>query len=135
MTRSAKEIEAAIIEARRAEFQIVDGPKFIVLVPMAFDWRAAYSAVKAETGQINDAAGQRRIVVGAIAGWSGIRESDLGLPGDDEVPFDPSLKGMVVDLRQDWSDELILYFLGRKREEEAKWESARKNSSRASTGN
>lgn len=128
------EFKAKLARSREVEVEI-DGAKFLMRLPTEHAWRVAAEEHRGPGGRVKTHQVHRTLVEAALVGWEGVTENHVLLNGSAElVPFDGDTRAILLDERLDIADQLTMKMMGKVKERAAKLETARKNSSRASSG-
>ena len=124
---SPEEFKTALEASRRFEAEAA-GAKFTLLLPSEYQGKVA-----AEEG--SPSVTMRRVVEGALTGWSGVHASHILPEGPaDDLPFSAENAALLLEHRQDICGALAAEISRRFVDRRKKLEGARKNSARASTG-
>lgn len=115
-------LRAAAEKARRFTHEL-EGRTFELVLPTQF----AIDCLGAEHKPFPRF--QRRLVLEALRGWSGLRTTDLGAPElpDEPLPFSAETAELLLDERGDWEEKLCDAIAARSKARRETIEAARGN--------
>lgn len=122
------ELRSRLAAGRKCE-ETVEGIVFSLVLPTPHAFRVAWEAARVD-GDTQKAKVGREILEAAIVGWRGLEARHLtGEKGASApVAFSPAARAILLDERQDYSDELAMKIYARMGERQEQYEAAEKNS-------
>lgn len=130
----SKELAERLRASRRGTVQAA-GATFEVTLPTDHAYRVLIESHRSPDRQLQEAKAYRAVLEEAITGWQGVTVGHV-LPegGDEPLPFTPENRALLLDHDQELIDLLTLEIWRLMKTRREARESARKNSSRASSG-